>query len=51
MEIKLFNWIINLLILSLPFSWYMCYNMYNDLKKKDKIIELQNRMLENKTAP
>lgn len=44
MEIN--NIIVNILIFSLPFSWYMCFQMYKDLKKKDKIIELQNKMLE-----
>lgn len=41
------NWVVNVLIFSLPFSWYMCYSMYKDLKKKDKIIELQNKMLKD----
>lgn len=44
----IFNWVINALIFSLPFSWYMCYQMYKDLKKKDKIIELSKRMLDEK---
>lgn len=42
------NWVINALIFSLPFSWYMCYQMYKDLKKKDAIISLQDKMLNNR---
>ena len=43
------NWIINALIFSLPFTWYMCYQMYKDLKKKDKVIELLiNKILNEK---
>ena len=41
-------WVVNILIFSLPFSWYMCYQMYKDLKKKDKIIKIQEKMLEEK---
>jgi len=41
------HWIINLLVMSIPPLVYTCYNMYKDLKKKDKIIELQNRIIEN----
>jgi len=43
---EIYNFVLNALIFSLPFSWYMCYKMYNDLKKKDKIIELTRKMLE-----
>lgn len=39
------NWVINIMMFSLPFSWYMCYQMYKDIKKKDKIIKLQEEML------
>jgi len=44
-DITIMNWVINALIFSLPFSWYMCYQMYKDMKKKDKIIKLQEEML------
>lgn len=44
----IWNWVVNILIMSLPFSWYMCYQMYKDLKEKDKIIELQNKILNDK---
>ena len=44
-QTAIYNWAINALIFSLPFSWYMCYQMYKDLKKKDRIIELQSNML------
>lgn len=44
-EIVIMNWVINALIFSLPFSWYMCFQMYKDLKKKDAIIKLQENML------
>ena len=46
-DIVIMNWVVNMLIFSLPFSWYMCYQMYKDLKKKDKIIKLQEDMLKN----
>lgn len=39
------RWIINLLILSLPFSWWLCCDMYKTIKKKDKAIDLQNNMI------
>lgn len=42
------NWVLNILIFSLPFSWYMTYSMYKDLKEKDKIIKLQDNMLKEK---
>ena len=45
---KLWNGILNILIISLPFSWYMCWSMYKDLKKKDKIIEIQNKIINEK---
>ena len=45
---EIYNWVINSLIFSLPFSWYMCYQMYKDVKKKDKIIEMQTKLLEEK---
>jgi len=46
-DIVIMNWVINMLIFSLPFSWYMCYQMYKDLKKKDEIIKLQEDMLKD----
>jgi len=46
MKPVIFNWVINLLIMSLPFSWYMMYQMYKDIKKKDSIIELQKRIID-----
>lgn len=42
---EIMNWVVNALVFSLPLSWYMCYQMYKDLKKKDKIIEIQNRII------
>ncbi len=45
--VKIMGWVINMLIFSLPFTWYMSYQMYKDLKKKDAIIELQKRIIEN----
>ena len=44
MEINL--WIIYIFLLILYFSGYMNNEMYKDLKKKDKIIELQNKIIE-----
>lgn len=46
-DITIMSWVVNMLIFSLPFGWYMCYQMYKDLKKKDKIIKLQEDMLKN----
>lgn len=45
MKVEIMYWVVNILFFSLPFSWYMCYQMYKDLKKKDKIIKLQEKML------
>lgn len=45
---NIYEWIINSLIFSLPFSWYMCFQMYKDLKKKDEIIKMQNKILEKR---
>ena len=39
----------NALLFSLSFTCYMCYQMYKDLKKKDKIIELQNKIMNPKS--
>ncbi len=44
-NIEIKNWAINALIFSLPFSWYMCFQMYKDFKKKDKIIDLYKKAL------
>ncbi len=40
---QLVYWVDKILILSLPFSWYMCYIMHEDLKKKNKMIEIQEQ--------
>lgn len=48
MKVDIAYWVVNILIFSLPFTWYMCWQMYKDMKKKDKIIELQNNMLKKK---
>lgn len=42
---EIMNWVVNSLLFSLSFSWYMCFNMYKDLKKKDEIIEIQTRVI------
>jgi hypothetical protein len=42
----IFDWVVNLLVFSLPCSWYMLFHMYNDLKKKDEIIELQRKAMQ-----
>lgn len=39
-------WVVNALGFSLPFSWYMCFQMYKDLKKKDGIIEMQKKIID-----
>jgi hypothetical protein len=44
--IEIMSWVVNTLLFTLSFSWYLCYQMYKDLKKKDKVIRLQERMLE-----
>jgi hypothetical protein len=44
-QTEIYNLVVNALIFSLPFSWYMLFQMYKDLKKKDKIIKLQEDML------
>jgi len=44
-KITVMNWVVNILMFSLPFSWYMCYSMFKYLKTKDKIIELQRNLL------
>jgi hypothetical protein len=48
MDVIVMNWVVNVLIFSLPFSWYMCWLMYKDMKKKDRIIKLQEEMLKEK---
>lgn len=45
--VEIMYWVLNALIFSLPFSWYMCYQMYKDLKKKDKIIEFQSNIIKS----
>ncbi len=45
MKVEIMNWVVNALVFSLPFSWYMIYQIYKDLKKKDKIIKIQEKML------
>lgn len=47
-KVEIMYWVLNLLIMSLPFSWYLCYLMYKDLKKKDKIINHQNKIIDEK---
>jgi hypothetical protein len=42
---ELWNWILNLLVMSLPISWYLCYHMYKDIKKKNEIIKLQEGII------
>jgi len=42
--------VVNVLILSLPVSWYMCFQMYKDLKNKDEIIKLQDKIIKNETT-
>ena len=42
---KIYEWVINILIVSLPFSWYMCYLMYHELKNKDHVIKIQEEIL------
>ena len=48
MNIIIMNWVVNCLIFSLPFSWYMCWTMYKDMKKKDGIIKLQKKIMKQK---
>lgn len=47
-DVAIMYWVVNTLIASLPFSWYMCFQMYKDGKKKDGIIKLQEQMLRSK---
>lgn len=42
----IWNWIFNLLVMSIPPLVYVVCNMYKDGKKKDKIIEFQNKLIE-----
>lgn len=44
---KIWNWVINLLVMSLPFSWYMIWQMWKELQKKNKIIEFQDSLIKN----
>lgn len=45
MNIELIDWAINILVFSLLFSWNMMFQMYKDLKKKNKIINIQENIL------
>ena len=36
---EIYNWVINALIFSLPFSWYLTYQSQKSIKIKDDIIE------------
>lgn len=47
-SVKIWNWIVNLLILTLPFCWYMCYLIYKDIRKLNKKIEWLEKMLKHK---
>lgn len=33
------HWLINIIFFSVPFSWYMAYSTYKQLKKKDEVID------------
>ncbi len=43
------TWLPNLLIMSIPPLIYIVYNMYKDLRKKDKIIEFQDKLIKDLT--
>ena len=40
-------WVINVMMFSQPFVVLLCYYMYKDLKKKSKIIKLQDKVIED----
>lgn len=48
-EVGIMYFVFNILLFSLPFTWYTCYQMYKDLKKKDKVIALLEKILKEKT--
>jgi hypothetical protein len=41
------HWIINLLVMSIPALIYVVVDQYKTIKKKNKIIELQEKILKN----
>lgn len=44
---QIWYWSINLLIMCLPISWYIIYQMYKDIQKKDQIIKFQDSVIKN----
>lgn len=46
-DIPIWYWVINLLIFTIPLSLYMCYQLYKDLRKKDSIIKLQDKIIKD----
>lgn len=46
------HWILNALIITLPFSWYMTYQFWKDDRKRrkftDDLIDKYCKLLENK---
>lgn len=44
---KIEYWVVNLLLMSLPISWYLIWQMWKEIKKKDKLIEFQDSIIRN----
>lgn len=42
-------WVINGLMFTIPFSWYVVLIMYKDLRKKNRIIKVQERFIDKLT--
>ena len=44
---QIWYFVINLLLMCLPISWYTIYQMYKDIQKKDQIIRFQDSVIKN----
>lgn len=47
-KIEIYNWVINGLIFSLPFSWYFIFQIYKESKKLRDIIKIQDSIIKGK---